>query len=168
MSNKKKHQKNNTNKPSLSNPLTTSIPSSLHLTSFHPSKHLFAIALTAIGQNLIRIYSTNTPSPEIQEIRLRKGDVVSYLQFFDYEGKKRKRNQVTGELLCGLKSGKIIFFEQASGEITRELEGHTAPVRGWSLWEEKAWSCAEDGKLKCWDIRTGSLLSYSLFTWALI
>src|SRR5271155_2534404 len=117
------------NRPNLSNPLNTSTPSSsLHLTCFHPSKPLYAVATTAIGQNVLRLYDTDRPIPGAQqvrcEIRLQRGEQVSYLAWTGYDGKKRKRVQSTGgDLICGLTSGRIYIIDQASGEIVKTLEG---------------------------------------------
>ena len=151
------------NKPSLSAPLSApGSSSSLHLTCFHPSKPIYAVATTAIGQNVIRIYDTDRPVQEARcEVRLKRGDEVSCLAWTGADGKKRKRVQASvggGELVCGLMSGKIYVIEQASGEIVRSLEGHTAGVSDWSVDEEKGWSCGGDGKIKGWDPRTGSCL----------
>lgn len=165
MSHKKSKPKN---KPSLSTAFTAPpSSSSLHLTCFHPSKSLYAVATTAIGQNVVRIYDTDRPVQEIRcEVRLKRGEEVNLLAWATgYDGKKRKRVQQSsggGELVCGLSSGKIYVIEQASGEILRSLEGHSAGVNGWSVDEEKGWSCGGDGKIKCWDPRTGSCLVYVL------
>lgn len=154
------------NKPSLSNSVATlTTPSTLHLSAFHPVKPLFAVATTAIGQNVVRIYDTNRPGPGAQEIRcevrLKRGEEVSYLAWTGYDGKKRKRAQATGELLVvGLTSGRIYIVEQALGEIVKTLEGHTASVRGWSTEDDRGWSCGGDGKIKCWEPRTGNCLLY--------
>jgi WD40 repeat protein len=59
-----------------------------------------------------------------------------------------------------MSSGRIYIIEQASGVIMRTLEGHTAPVRGWTVDENRGWSCGGDGKLVCWDVQTGSCLRY--------
>lgn len=161
MSHKKAKPKN---RPTLSTPLTEYAPSSsLHLTSFHPSKPLYAVATTAIGQNVIRIFDTNRPVPGAQEVRcevrLKRGDEVSCLAWAGYDVKKRKRAQSSaGELVCGVTSGQIYVIEQASGEIVRTLEGHTARVNSWSVGEDKGWSCGGDGKVKGWDLRTGNCL----------
>jgi len=157
------------NKPSLANPISTAVSAaSIHLTSFHPSKALFAAATSAIGQNVVRIYDTDRSvvgAQEIRtEIRLKKGEEVSCIAWTGYDGKKRKRVQTSsGDLIVGLTSGRIYVIEQAIGEIVKTLEGHTAQVKGWCTHEEKGWSCAADGKIKCWDTRTGSCLSYNLF-----
>lgn len=154
------------NKPSLSNSVATlTTPSTLHLNAFHPVKPLFAVATTAIGQNVVRIYDTNRPGPGAQEIRcevrLKRGEEVSYLAWTGYDGKKRKRAQATGELLAvGMTSGRIYIVEQALGEIVKTLDGHTASVRGWSTEEDRGWSCGGDGKIKCWEPRTGNCLLY--------
>ena len=150
------------NRPTLSNPLVALIPSSsLHLACFHPSKPLYAVATTAIGQNVIRIYDTDRPVPGAQdvrsEIRLKKSEEVSCLAWAVYDGKKRKRvRSNAGELVCGLTSGWIYVIEQASGDIVRKMEGHTAAVNSWSTDEDRGWSCGGDGKIKGWDVRTGS------------
>ena len=154
------------NRPSLSTPLAAPpSSSSLHLTCFHQSKPLYAVATTAIGQNVIRIYDTDRPVQEVRcEIRLKRDEEVSCLAWTGYDGKKRKRVQSSaGELVCGLISGKIHVMEQASGEIVRSLEGHTAAVTAWSVDDDKGWSCGGDGKIKCWDPRTGSCLAYDDF-----
>ena len=154
------------NRPTLSAPLIGPTPSSsLHLTSFHPSKPLYAVATTAIGQNVIRIFDTDRPVPGAQEIRcevrLKRGEEVSCLAWTEYDGKKRKRVQSSaGELVCGVTSGRIYVIEQASGEIVRTLEGHTAGVSSWSVGKDRGWSCGGDGKIKGWDPRTGSCLVY--------
>lgn len=158
------------NRPSLAAPLATS--SSIHLTSFHPSRPLYAVATTAIGQNVVHIYDTDKAVGGSQEarseIRLARGDEVSCLVWQGSEGvKKRKRRgsagSMGGELVCGLKSGRICVIEQASGEIAKTLEGHGAGVNGWVVDEEGGWSCAADGKVKCWDTRTGNCLRYHNF-----
>jgi WD40 repeat protein len=157
------------NKPSLSNPISQSSSSttSLHLSCFHPSKPLFAAATTAIGQNVIRIYDTDRPVRGAQdvraEIRLKRDEEVSCLRWAGYEGKKRKRASTAGELVVGMTSGKIYIVEQTLGEISRTLEGHSAPVLAWTVDEDRGWSCGGDGKIKCWDVRTGSCLLYGLF-----
>ena len=151
------------NRPSLSNPLKAS-PSSAysHLTCFPPSEPIYAVATTAIGQSVIRIYDTNRPIHGAQEvrceIRLKKGEEASCLAWAGHDGKKRKRANSTGEFVCGLTSGRIYIIEQASGEIIKTLEGHTAIVRDWSVDQGKGWSCGGDGLIKCWDLRTGSCL----------
>jgi WD40 repeat protein len=166
MSHKKSKPKN---KPTLSAPLNGPTPySSLHLTSFHPSKPLCAVATTAIGQNVIRIFDTDRPIPGAQEVRcevrLKRGEEVSCLAWAGYDGKKRKRAQSSaGELVCGVMSGRIYVIEQASGEIVRTLEGHTAGVNSWSMSEDKGWSCGGDGKIKGWDLLKGSCLVYVVF-----
>lgn len=153
------------NKPSLSNPISQlSSTSPFRFTSFHPYKPLFAAATTAIGQNVIRIYDTDRPIQGPQEvrteIRLKRGEEVSCLRWTGYVGKKRKRTNTAGELAVGMSSGRIYIIEQASGEILRTLEGHTAPVHGWTVDEDRGWSCGGDGKLVCWDVQTGSCLRY--------
>lgn len=162
------------NKPSLSNPISQ--PSSISpfcFTSFHPFKPLFAATTTAIGQNAIRIYDTDRPIQGAQDVRteiqLKRGDEVTCLRWAGFEGKKRKRANTAGELVVGVKTGRIYIIEQGSGEITRTLEGHTAPVRAWTPHEDfRGWSCGGDGKLKCWDIQTGSCLTYITCKTALI
>jgi WD40 repeat protein len=64
--------------------------------------------------------------------------------------------------VCGLESGKIVVIEQASGEVVRTLEGHSAAVNGWAADEQgrESWSCANDGKVRAWDIRTGQGSTY--------
>jgi WD40 repeat protein len=152
------------NKPSLANPINALIPTSLtHLTSFHPSKPLFVAVTTAIGQNVVRIYDTKAfgGSHEVRtEIRLKRGEEVSCVAWSSLEGKKRKRVGSSGDLIIGLKSGGIHVIDQAVGEIVTTLDGHAAEIKGWSRLEDKGWSCALDGKIKSWDIRTGSCLLY--------
>jgi WD40 repeat protein len=58
-----------------------------------------------------------------------------------------------------LKCGRIYVIESASGEIVRKVEGHAASVNGWCTDEERAWSCGGDGKVKCWDSRTGNCVA---------
>jgi len=168
MSHKKQKAKN---RPSLATPLGA--PSHIHLTAFHPSQPLYAVATTAIGQNVVRVYDTDkavTGSQEARsEIRLARGDEVSCLVWQGGSGaaKKRKRKESStnsgagGELICGLKSGRILVIEQASGEIVRTLEGHSADVFGWVMHEEGGWSCAADGKVRCWDPRSAACLTYN-------
>src|SRR5205809_7075601 len=109
------------NRPTLSNPLVAPIPSSsLHLACFHTSKPVYAVATTAIGQNVIRIFDTDRPVPGAQEVRcevrLKRGEEVSCLAWTGYDGKKRKRVQSSaGELVCGVTSGRIYVIEQAAG-----------------------------------------------------
>jgi WD40 repeat protein len=151
------------NRPPLSNPLNVSSTStsSLHLTSFHPHKPLYSVATTAVGQNVVRIFDVRAGVAEPRcEVRLKKGEEVSCLAWRGGD-KKRKRRQSMGEdgLLCGLKSGRIYVIEPASGEIVRKVEGHAASVNGWCTDEERAWSCGGDGKVKCWDSRTGNCVS---------
>ena len=97
------------------------------------------------------------------EVRLKKGEEVSSLAWTGSGGdKKRKRRpSVGGEdvLVCGLKSGGIYVVEPASGEIVLKVEGHAASVNGWYVDEERAWSCGGDGKVKCWDLRTGNCVA---------
>lgn len=81
---------------------------------------------------------------------------MSCLAWSTSDGKKRKRVQSSGDLVCGLTSGRIYIIEQASGEIVKTLEGHTASVSSWVVDEDKGWSCGGDGKIKSWDPRTGS------------
>jgi WD40 repeat protein len=153
------------NRPSLSTPLAASSPSSsLHLTCFHPSRPLYAVATTAIGQNVIRIYDTDASSQEVRvEIRLKRGEEICCLAWTGHDVKKRKRAQYSdAQLICGLKSGKIYIIEQATGEIVRSLEGHTAAVNDWSVDQDRGWSCGGDGKIKCWDPKTGSCLTYKI------
>ena len=156
------------NRPTLSNPLKNSPPSSFQrLTSFHPSKPLFAVATTAIGQHVLRIYNTERPVPGAQEvqceIQLKKSEKVSFITWMVYDGRKRKRAEETtvggvGELVVGLTNGQIYLVEQASGEIVKTFNAHTARVRDWTVDGQKAWTCGDDGKIKCWDPRTGSCL----------
>jgi len=153
------------NRPSLANPLrASSHPSYLHLTSFHPSRPLYAVATTAIGQNVVRIYDTDRPvhgALEARcEVRLKREEEASCLAWTGGKGKKRKRVPSDGEFVCGLTSGRIYVVEQASGEIVRTLEGHTAAVTDWSVDQERGWSCAGDGLIKCWDPQTGSCLMW--------
>lgn len=117
----------------------------------------------------MRIYDTNRGGGQLEartEIRLKRGDEVSCVVWSGQDGKKRKRAHSSsslspaGDLIIGLKSGRIYVIDQAIGEIVKSLEGHTAQVKGWSTFEEKGWSCATDGKIKAWDIRTASCLEY--------
>jgi len=132
------------------------------LTSFHPHKPLYSVATTAVGQNVVRIFDVRAGVAEPRcEVRLKKGEEVSCLAWRGGD-KKRKRRQSMGEddgLLCGLKSGRIYVIEPASGEIVRKVEGHAASVNGWCTDEERAWSCGSDGKVKCWDSRTGNCVA---------
>jgi WD40 repeat protein len=136
---------------------------------------LYAVATTAIGQNVVRIYDTDKATTGSgqeprTEIGLARGDEVSCLvwQAGTSDGpKKRKRREssassLAGELVCGLKSGQIVVIEQASGEIVRTLEGHSAAVNGWAVDEQgrEGWSCADDGKVRAWDTRTGEGSTY--------
>jgi WD40 repeat protein len=136
---------------------------------------LYAVATTAIGQNVVRIYDTDKATAGSRqeprtEIRLERGEQVSCLvwQAGASDGlKKRKRREsaasnTAGELVCGLESGKIVVIEQASGEVVRTLEGHSAAVNGWAADEQgrESWSCADDGKVRAWDIRTGQGSTY--------
>ena len=175
MSQRKQRPKN---RPSHAAPLAT--PTGIHLTAFHPLRPLYAVATTAIGQNIVRIYDTDKATTGSQEprteIRLARGDEVNCLAWQQQHqqpagtsesAKKRKRgtssaSSTVGELVCGLKSGRIIVIEQASGEIVRTLEGHSAGVNGWAPDEHghEGWSCAEDGTIRAWDVRSGECSTY--------
>jgi WD40 repeat protein len=159
-----------TNKPSLANPLSATVaPSSLHLTAFHPSKPLYAVASTAIGQNVIRIFDSDRPVPGAQEarseIRLKKDEQVSCLAWAAVGGKGRKRGAGASkvELVVGLSSGRIYIVEEAMGEIVKTLEGHTAAVSSWANDGEKGWTCGNDSKLRLWDLQTDTCLQYISF-----
>src|SRR6202021_2326716 len=95
------------------------------------------------------------------DIQLKRGENVSCLDWISVSdgGKKRKRVTGTagvGDLIVGLTNGKIYVAEQGVGEIVRTLSGHTALVSSWFGEDEKGWSCALDGKIKCWDYKSGS------------
>jgi WD40 repeat protein len=161
------------NRPSHAAPLAT--PTAIHVSAFHPVRPLYAVATTAIGQNVVQIYDTDkatTGSSQAPrtEIRLPRSEEVSCLVWkagASDEAKKQKRRDSaaannTGELVCGFKSGRIVVIEQASGETVRTLDGHSAAVTGWAADEQghESWSCANDGKLRAWDTRTGAPSTY--------
>jgi len=145
---------------------------SLQMSCFHPTRTLFACVGNAIGENVVRVYDTDRgvsagALDSRSEIRLRRGERVSCLAWIvAAEGKKRKRVQqqtaAQGDLAVGLSNGKIHVLDQGLGEVLRTLSGHTAEVRAWVAEDNKGWSCALDGKVKCWDYRSGSCLLYAL------
>jgi len=156
------------NRPPLSNPLASTPPlnpSSLHLTSFHPLKPLYAVATTAIGQNVVRIFDLRPGVAEPRwEVTLPQGEEVTCLAWTGGgDNKKRKRRQSVGEegkLVCGLKSGRINVIESALGEIVRKMDGHAASVNAcFTDGDNNFWSCGGDGKVKCWDPTTGNCLA---------
>jgi len=152
-----------TNKPSHSNPLSApAAPSSLELTAFHPSKPLYAVASTAIGQNVIRLFDVDRPVPGAQEarseIRLKKNEHVSCLSWAGFDEKGQKRSSSKTELVVGLSNGRIFVIDEALGEIVRTFEGHTAAVRGWTTDGSKGWTCGNDAKLRLWDLQTDTCL----------
>jgi WD40 repeat protein len=152
-----------TNKPSLSNPLSApAAPSSLELTAFHPSKPLYAVASTAIGQNVIRIFDVDRPVPGAQEarseIRLKKNELVSCLSWAGFNAKGQKKGSSKVELVVGLSNGRIFVVEEALGEIVKTFEGHTAAVRGWTTDGNKGWTCGNDAKLRLWDLQSDTCL----------
>jgi WD40 repeat protein len=154
-------------KPSLGDALLgTDRVASSQISCFHPSRTLFAVVGRVIGENVVRVYDTDRGVSRggldaRSEVRLGKGERVSCLAFLGgQEGKKRKRVS-QGDLIVGLTNGKLLVLDQGIGEVVRTLSAHTAEVSGWCVHEDKGWSCALDGQVKCWDYKSGSCLLYT-------
>ncbi|KTW30607.1 hypothetical protein T552_00323 [Pneumocystis carinii B80] len=148
--------------------------SSVLISSFHPKKRLFAMAMNVLDSYNICIFDVVTGLLKTS-FSLDKGWICRSLSWgieIDYDKKTRlKKRKAEDEdtynnekdvLYLGLSNGEIILFSITLNKIFMKLVGgHTQSVTGITFSNDYriGWSCGLDGKIVEWDLLTSKILN---------
>ncbi|ORX92225.1 NUC189-domain-containing protein [Basidiobolus meristosporus CBS 931.73] len=154
------------------NSLNTQVAEAI-VAKFDSEADLFAIVTQAVDRHRLRIFDTHTGSlkSEFSSDSERKFTCMSW-GITQIEGMlsesgvsclraSKVQPAATSKVVAlGLENGSVIVYSVALGTIQKTLSGgHTLPVRDFIFSQDgsKGYSCAPDGYLVEWDLKTSSV-----------
>ncbi|KAK9761579.1 Small subunit (SSU) processome component, partial [Basidiobolus ranarum] len=159
------------------NSLNTQVAEAV-VAKFDNDADLFAIVTQAVDRHRLRVFDTHTGTlkSEFSSESERKFTSMSWgvaqiegilSESTETSGRKKRRasriqTATTSKVVAlGLENGSIIIYSIALGSIQKTLSGaHTLPVRDFIFNQngERGYSCAQDGFIVEWDLKTSSVV----------